>query len=153
MLPLCISMTLVYRWHLMYWSWRACCLAGIGVAAILVPYHPCQVTVACFNSLAPGRFKVNFRWVNFKLILLVYGWGMVREIALIWMSLDHTYGKSTLVQVMAWCRQATSHYLSQCWPRSQSPYGVTRPQWVKIGYSWIEYMGVLSPDELLGLSS
>ena len=31
---------------------------------------------------------------------------------------------------MAWCRQATSHYLSQCWPRSMSPYGITRPQWV-----------------------
>ena len=26
--------------------------------------------------------------------------------------------KSTLVQVMAWCCQATSHYLSQYWPRS-----------------------------------
>ena len=24
--------------------------------------------------------------------------------------------KSTWVQVMAWCHQATSHYLSQCWP-------------------------------------
>ena len=33
---------------------------------------------------------------------------------------------------MAWCHQATSHYLSQCWPRSMSPYGITRPQWVKI---------------------
>ena len=32
---------------------------------------------------------------------------------------------------MAWCHQATSHYLSQCWPRSLSPYDVTRPQWVK----------------------
>ena len=32
---------------------------------------------------------------------------------------------------MAWCRQAASHYLSQCCPRSLSPYGVTRPQWVK----------------------
>ena len=31
---------------------------------------------------------------------------------------------------MAWCRQATSHYLSQCWPISLSPYDVTRPQWV-----------------------
>ena len=29
---------------------------------------------------------------------------------------------------MAGCRQAPSHYLSQCWPRSLSPYGVTRPQ-------------------------
>ena len=41
---------------------------------------------------------------------------------------DH---KSTLVQVMAWCHQATSHYLSQCWSRSLSPYDVTGPQWVK----------------------
>ena len=32
---------------------------------------------------------------------------------------------------MAWCRQATSHYLSQCRPRSLSPYGVTRLQLVK----------------------
>ena len=82
------------------------------------------------NSLAPGRFKVNFRWLSFKLVLVVNGWGISCETALIWMSLDHTYDNSTLVQVMAWCRQATSHYLSQCWPRSMSPYGVTRPQWV-----------------------
>ena len=33
---------------------------------------------------------------------------------------------------MAWCRQATSHYLSQCWPRSLAPYGVTKPQWVNL---------------------
>ena len=38
--------------------------------------------------------------------------------------------KSTLVQVMAWCHQATSHYLRQCWPMSLSSYGVTGPQWV-----------------------
>ena len=31
------------------------------------------------------------------------------------MSLDLTDDKSTLVQVMAWCRQATSHHLSQYW--------------------------------------
>ena len=44
---------------------------------------------------------------------------------------DLTDDKSTLVQVMAWCHQATSHYLNQCWPRSPTPYGITRPQWVK----------------------
>ena len=44
---------------------------------------------------------------------------------------DLTDDKSTLVQIMAWCRQATSHYLSQCWLSSLSPYGVIRPQWVK----------------------
>ena len=47
------------------------------------------------------------------------------------MPLDLTDDKSTLVQVMAWCRQVSSHYMSQCWPRFMSPYGVTRPQWVK----------------------
>ena len=61
------------------------------------------------------------------------------------MSLDLTDDKSTLVQVMAWCRQATSHYLSQCWSRSLSPYGVTRPQWVKWRLTMVEsvaYVGI-----------
>ena len=55
--------------------------------------------------------------------------------------IDLTDDMSTLVQVMAWCRQswccqATSHYLSQCWPRSMSPYGVTRPQWLNTVYNY-----------------
>ena len=50
------------------------------------------------------------------------------------MSVDLSDDQSILVQVMAWCRQATSHYLSQCWPRSLSPYGFTRPQWVENKY-------------------
>ena len=33
---------------------------------------------------------------------------------------------------MAWCRQATSHYLNQCWHSSMSPYGITRCQWVSL---------------------
>ena len=32
-----------------------------------------------------------------------------------------------LAQVMAWCHQATSQSLSQCWPIFMSPYGITRP--------------------------
>ena len=60
---------------------------------------------------------------------MIDGWGISCKIALIWMSLDFAGDQSTLVQVMARCRQATSHYLSQCWPRSVSPYGVIRPQW------------------------
>ena len=83
-----------------------------------------------FNSLVPGSFEWNFKQVILKLILVIGDWDISCEIALRWFSLDLTDEKSTLVQVMAWCRQATSHYLSQCWPRSMSPYGVTRPQWV-----------------------
>ena len=82
------------------------------------------------NSLAPGKLEWNFRHVIFKQILMIDGWGISCEIALIWMSLDFTDDQSTSVQVMAWCRQATSHYLSQCWSRSLLPYDVTRPQWV-----------------------
>ena len=37
---------------------------------------------------------------------MIDGWGFSCEIALIWMSLDKNYEKSTLVQVMAWCGQA-----------------------------------------------
>ena len=59
------------------------------------------------------------------------GWGISCKIALRWMPLDLTDDMSTLVQVMVWCCQATSHYLSQSWPRSLLPYGITRPQWVK----------------------
>ena len=54
--------------------------------------------------------------------------GIKYEIAPLWMR-ENT--KSTLVQVMAWCRQATSHYLSQCWPIYMSPFDVPRPKWVK----------------------
>ena len=41
--------------------------------------------------------------------------------------------KSPLVEVMTWCCQAKSH----CWPRSMSPYGVSRPQWGN--FYWFHY--------------
>ena len=63
-------------------------------------------------------------------MLSIDEWSISFEIAFRWLSQDFADHKATLVQVMAWCRQATSHYLSQCCPRSLSPYGVTRPQWV-----------------------
>ena len=84
------------------------------------------------NSLSPAKLEWNFRHAIFKQILVIDGWGICCEIALIWMILDLTDDLSTLVRVMAWCRQASSHYLSQCWSRSLSSYGVTRPQWVKL---------------------
>ena len=109
----------------------------------------------CINSLAPGRFQFNFRQVIFKLILMNGGWGISYEIALRWMPLDLTDDKSTLVQVMAWCRQATSHYLSQCWLRSMSPIGVIRPQSVNCGlvasyvFVNITYGNGLLPDSTI----
>ena len=95
-----------------------------------------------FNTLSPGKFEWNFRHVIFKQILVIDGWCISCEIALLWISQDFTDGQARLVQVMDWCRQATSHYLSQCWPRSLSPYGVTTPQWVKYS-SQVQVMPLL----------
>ena len=67
---------------------------------------PSCVNAFRLNSLAPGRFQRNFRKVIFQLILVIDGWS---KIVLKWMPMDFTDGRSTLVQVMAWCRQATSH--------------------------------------------
>ena len=43
-----------------------------------------------------------------------------------WMAQKLCDDKSTLVQVMAWCRQATSHYLNRCRERPMAPYDVMR---------------------------
>ena len=80
--------------------------------------------------IASWEIGMIFWYVIFKLNQLIGGWGIICEIALRWVLLDLTVMKSTLVQVMAWCHQATSRCLSQCWPRSMSPYVVTRTQWV-----------------------
>ena len=71
-----------------------------------------------------GNFQANFSewWLRYLL------WNCPQMNAT---RVDLTDDKSTLVQVMAWCCQVTSHILSQCWPRCMSPNGVTRPQWLK----------------------
>ena len=100
----------------------------------------------CFNSLAPGRSECDSKNVIFNLVLLIGIFRSSHDNALRWMPQDLTDDKSTFVQVMAWCRQATSHYLSQCWPRSLSPYGVIRPQWVNIQYTLWHICGI---DQIL----
>ena len=80
-----------------------------------------------------------------------------QEIALGWMPKDLTDDQSTLVQVMAWCYQATStcNYLSQCGPRSMShlvslaPMGKLRGRVMYICVSKVTLIGSengLSPD-------
>ena len=84
------------------------------------------------KSSAPCWCQCDFKNVIFNLALLIGILKSSYDNILRWMPQDITGGKSTLVQVMAWCCQATSHYLNQCWPRSLTPYGITRPQWVKV---------------------
>ena len=94
------------------------------------------------NSLAPGEFDYSLQLVNYKLISMINILSIFCAIVIRWMLQQLTDHQSTLVQAMAWCRQATSHYLSQCWPRPLSPYGITRPQWVNRSGdtpSWLNY--------------
>ena len=100
------------------------------------------------NSLAPGRFENNFQNVFFNLIPWIDTLNNSCETIFRRMPQNPSDDKSTLVQVMAWCRQATSHYLSQCCPRSLSPFGVTRPQCVNIViffvWNWTNAMNIWS---------
>ena len=75
------------------------------------------------NSLGPESSGFNFKSAIFNLVY----WLVSSDLLMI-MSSDECH--RTLLIIMAWCRQAASHYLNQCWPRSPKPYGVTRPQWV-----------------------
>ena len=74
-----------------------------------------------FKPLAAGRFEWHLNGYFSRLYL----W-LMAEVSVVKLpsdeslSLEHT-DKLILVQVMAWCRQTTSHYLSQCWPRSMAP--------------------------------
>ena len=94
------------------------------------------------NSFSPGKFEWNFRWATesdtyfsvhltgqtticYNLLeIWDFYWTKVWDLwlnclnlkwnTLRWMSLDLTNDNSTVVQVMAWCHQAASHFLSQC---------------------------------------
>ena len=79
-----------------------------------------------FNSLTPGRWSSHFENVIFDLMFqidIMSSW----EIVL----MPQNYWLVNSGSGMAWCRQATSHYLSQCLHSYISPYGVTSPQRVK----------------------
>ena len=65
----------------------------------------------------PGDVVVIFESIIFKLIMQNSGLGTQCEISFKWMPQNLTNEKSTLVQVMAQCCQATSRHQSQSWPR------------------------------------
>ena len=138
--PFCSGLIVLDIWHdplpqVNLLVWYAWCLSGIlklfpalKLPIFMLKDHGLKGLV---NSLAPGRFWINLTKIIFKLILVTDGCDISSKIALRWTSMDLSDDESTLVQEMAWCHQATGHYLSQCWLSPWSPYGVARPQWVK----------------------
>ena len=68
----------------------------------------------------------------------------VREIHRKTVEFFATQMPSNAEKASVWCGhktlQSPSHYPSQLWPRSMSPFGVTRPQWA----NWITGMHLVS---------
>ena len=83
------------------------------------------------NSLAHEKCDNDFTGVFFKRILWIDILSTSCGIVLEWGPQNPTGDKPILVQVMAWCCQATSPYLSQWWLRSILPYTINRPHCVK----------------------
>ena len=101
-------------------------------------YFPgCIISVCpCFNSVALGWYGSNYKPIFSEHHVMDQAYGhfswdcpQVNATDGLGDAIRRHRSWSTLVQLMAWCRQASRHYLSQCWPRPISPYGVTKPQW------------------------
>ena len=87
-------------------------------------YHWWNLKASHFQmSLFNGPWEMwqLFQDIIYKLNTQYISWFRHCIIALRWMTQTLTNEKSALVQViilMAWCHQITSHYMSQCSPRS-----------------------------------
>ena len=135
-----------WNWN---WNWRSgigigigIVSSGIGIGIGIVKSGNAGIGIGigiAKSELTPALLWRLSHWPlgDLTVILKIFNLALVIGIfkssydnVLRWIPQDLPGDKSTLVQVMAWCGQATSHYLNQCWPRSPAPYGVTRPQWV-----------------------
>ena len=99
--------------NIMFYCWQ------VIIVMIYTPYETLY-----FNSLIPGGSS-NSKNVISKQMLWIKFISTSCELLFRWMpqgTSDGTDHKSALVRAMAWCCQATSHYLSKCWPRSMSPH-------------------------------
>ena len=91
-------------------------------------YQPMREYV---NSLSPVKCGYDLECVNYEHNLGIYILSNQVNITLEWMPEDVVDNKSTSVPVIAWCREATSHYMNEFWLRTSKPYDVTRAQSVK----------------------
>ena len=91
-----------------------------------------------FNTLSSEQNGPYFADNIFKRIILNV-W-ILNIVSLKCVSDGLIENKSTLVQLMVWCCQATIYYLNQCWPMSVLPYGINEPQWVKWLNLYLNYL-------------
>ena len=101
--------------------------AIIWINADPIYWRMCGTRGRWVNSFVPQRCESNFKSVIFNPTSWIWFLSHLHEITLGRTPKELNDDKSTLVQVMVWFHQATSHYLIQCWPKYLLPYGVTRP--------------------------
>ena len=122
--------------------WKQKCLGNVSLSQYVHIRHAklssldcwniiVQSTKASYNSLTPGKHGYNLKCVIAEQMSWINFISTSCEILHWWMTLTTFDDKCTLVQVTAWCHQATNHNLGQSWSKSMFPYGFIRPQWVK----------------------
>ena len=99
------------------------------------------------NPIAYWRFNLNFGWVNFKLISIMFGWSAHCEFALRWVSLDITF---SIGSGHGLWHQAIGCYLSQCFARYcchmalLDPYELTH--WGRVMHICVGNQTIISSD-------
>ena len=124
-----------------------CCMSPI-CRDLWIQIHVCNIKQHIYRCLVSHNFSWkcgnNYKSVIFKRMSRNKFMSTSSEIALRRMPQYTFDDKSTLAQIMAWCRQATSHCFSQGQSRFISLYGVTRPLRVKVISWWRHQMETFS---------
>ena len=90
------------------WWYTIPCPIIVDILILLFSLHSCYGSGVSFNT-----WSISYFCNCCSVYILFYNWPSCNQILT---------EKSTLVRVMAWCHQAASHYLNQCWPRTMSLY-------------------------------
>ena len=91
-------------------------------------------TDCSFKLLALVRYSCNFKSMVLKFIIQNSNFGYHYRIALGHMPQNQLNAKVRCLRVTDWYHYTTNHYVRRCWPTYMSPYGVNRPQGVRIRY-------------------
>ena len=103
-----------------------------------------------FECIYPWKWGNSFKSVIFRHMLQIKFMNTSCKITPRWMPQSTFDDKSALIHVMAWCCQATSHNLRQCWSRSMLPYDIAKLHWVNDNFNILRPRqdGRLFPDDI-----
>ena len=123
--------------RIMYSSYISIYLSFLVLLELVVYESPLGCFFACSSqyvspylrnlfNLYYGKYSCNLKNISIIKNNSPANWC---EIVLGWLLQNLNNEKTTFIQVMPWCHQATTCYMSQ---RYKSPYGVTKRQGIKV---------------------